>query len=561
MKNIKRFVAIALTMSLAFSQPLFATSATINDVASDHWAYGAIRAVVDAGHMGVNASGEFRPNAPIDKFETSRILASAAGRTQTLANQAYAVHGSTIRARAAQYTRWNDDTNRDIAFLLEQGVFIESDLGNFIVRSGDAENLRALSRQESAVYLVRLMSRSDAARASNLAHDFTDNARINASSRPYVYYLRNLGIIAGEPGNNFNPNGVVTRTTFAVLLDRVISAMPNNASAPPAQQAQTSTPLALSSFSGTIGQVHVNTNSLHLNLSGDEVRIIAFASTSNIFIDGQRRTINELRPGMSVVGITHNSSITDLQAQTVAPAQNITNNTNQSHISPAFVEYRQITGTVYAIGQGNIGVELRLLNPQGFIVTQRENITINNNTTIMRAANPVTVANISVNDVINIVVRNGAATRIELFERNRSMNVTVVERRTESVLGTNYFVVEDLQGMRHELIVDDSTMLRRVGTSGRARFNDIRIGDTLDLIAEYSLILEAYAFGSRGSAEGTISEIMITRNGSSVVVIDSRGQAQRYHIRDGAFDIHSMRLNSRVSLRLDSWEIESFTVF
>ena len=559
MKKIKNIVVITLILSFVLGMPLSAASVAINDVGVNHWAYSAIRLIVNAGHMGVNADGEFRPNAPIDKFETSRILASVAGRTQTLANQAYTTHGAAIRARSAQYTRWNDAVNRDIAFLLERGIFTESDLGNFIVRSGDAENLRALSRQEAAVYLVRLMGRSGAARAANHAHDFADNARINAASRPYVYYLRNLGIIAGEPGNNFNPNGIVTRTTLAVLLDRTIQAMGQDVPAPP--PAQQHTAAAVTSFSGSIAQVHINNRSLQLNLTGGEVRIKALASNANIYINGQRQAIDELRPGMSVVGITRNSAITELQAQTAATAPPATTPATQTPVTPAFVEYRQIMGTVYAIGQGSIGVEMRILNPQGFLVTQRENIIINNNTTFMRAGYPVALSNVVINDVIHMIVRNGIATRVELFERNRSMNATVVERRTESVLGTNYFIVEDLQGIRHELIVDDSTVMRRVGTTGRARFNDIRIGDTLDLIAEYSLIIEAYAFGSRGFADGTISEILITRAGSSVVIVDARGQARRFHVREGAFDIHTMRLNSRVSLRLDSWEIESFTVF
>jgi len=560
---MKKIIVIALIMSFLVSQPLFAAPITISDVASSHWAYGAVRSVVNAGHMSVNNSGEFRPNAPIDKFETSRILASVAGQTPALLSQAYAAHRETIEARASQYTRWNNSSNREIAFLLERGIYTENDLGNFIARSGEVENLRALSRQEAAVYLVRLMGRSDAARSANLAHDFADNTRINEASRPYVYYLRNLGIIAGEPGNNFNPNGIVTRTTLAVLLNRVQQEMgPSNAGASTQNvSSPPQTPPAVSSISGNIEQVHVNANSLQIRQIDNDVRIISISNNANIFVNGQRRNISDLRPGMPIVAIIQSGSIVDLQAQSAAVQPTQSEPANQTPAPPAFIEYRQIIGTVYEVRQGSILVDVRILNPQGFVVTQRETITINNSTTILRSTSPIAASNIVVNDAINVVVRNGVATRIELFERNRSMNVTVVERRTESVLGTNYFIVEDLSGMRHELVVDESTMLTRQGSVGNVRFNDIRIGDTLDLLAEYSLILEAYAYGSRGSAEGTVSEILIARAGSSVVIIDSRGQAQRFHVRAGAFDIHSMRLNSRVSLRLDSLEIEGFTVF
>ena len=554
---MKKTIAIALIMSFLFSMPLFAAPA-ISDVASGNWAYGSVRAIVNAGHMGVNAANEFRPNAPIDKFETSRILASVAGQTPALLDQAYAIHGATIAARAAQYSRWNNASNREIAFLLERGVFSENDLGNFIVRTGEAENLRALSRQEAAVYLVRLMGRSSAARTANLPQDFADNARINSASRPYVYYLRSLEIIAGEPNNNFNPNGVVTRTTFAVLLDRVVQAMGTTAPAPAApaipQQppVQATAPAAVAAISGNIVQVNITGNTLQIREMDDSVRIMALADHANVFVNGNRQAIGSLLPSMSIVAVTTNGIITDIHAQNLV--------TPTTPAAPAAVE-RQVIGTVREIGTDNITVDVRILNPQGFVVTQREVITITSASTLARAGVPITLANINVNDSINGTVRGNVATRIDLFERNRSMNVTVVERRTESVLGTNYFIVRDQNGMLHEFVVNNATTLRRIGSVGTVRFQDIRVGDTLDLLAEYSLIIEAYAYGSRGSAEGTISEILLSRAGNSVIVIDSRGEARRFHIRDGAFDVHSMRVNQRVTLRLDSLEVEGFTVF
>lgn len=552
---MKKIIAIALILSFLSNWTLLAAPA-ITDVATGHWAHGAIRAVVNAGHMGVNAAGEFRPDAPIDKFETSRILASVLGQTPALLDQAHTTHRAVIEARAAQYTRWNNASNREIAFLISRGVYTESDLGNFIVRTGDVENLRALSRQEVAVYLVRLMGRGEAARASNFPHDFADNARINAAFRPYVYYLRNLGVIAGEPGNNFNPNGMVTRTTLAVLLNRVddIMGQSGSPSVPPQQP-----PAAMDSISGSIEQIHVHINTLQIRLTSGEMRIIPLASTANIFVDGLQRGISDLREGMHIVAITQSNAITSLQAQTAASAPGTPNPPPQQP-PQTFVEYRQIKGTVYAINQSTITVEMRILDPHGFITTQRENIVINNQTTLLRSGTAVTISNISLNDVVHVVSRNGVATRFELFERDRHMHVTVVDRRTESVLGTNYFVVEDRQGVRHELVVGENSRLRRQGATGNVRFRDIRIGDTLDLIAEYSLIVEAYAYGSRGSAEGVISEITISRAGSSVVIVESNGRAMRYHVRDGAFDIHAMRLNSRVHLWLDSLEIEGFTV-
>ena len=563
---MKKIVAIILILSFIWALPVSAAT-VINDVPPTHFAHAPVRAMVDAGHMTVTGAGDFRPDAPIDKFETSRILASAAGATPALMDEAYAAHGALIRSRSAGYNRWNGATDREVAFLLSRGVFVESDLGNFIVRTGDAESLRALSRQEAAAYLVRLMGRGDEARNFNYTADFTDDARIGANFRPYVYYLRSLGVISGEPGNNFNPNGAVSRAAMSVLLQRSLGMM----SAGVSQAAAGGTPspaegtTVIDSISGVIERVHTNINALQLRLSGGEIRILGMAAVPNIFVDGQRRTIHNLEEGMPVVGITRDGAIIDLQAQstgesavTAAPSPQGTGAAGTA--ATANLEYRTVQGTVSALPQGAVVIEVRILNPHGFIITNNETFAVDANTAVTRGGEAVAFSDISVNDVISARVRGGRASRLELEERERRINATVLDRRTEFVTGTNYFVVEDTAGNTHELVVNDATVLTRAGSTGNVRFRDIRIGDTLDLIARYSLILEAYAYGSRGSAEGIISEILITRNGTSVVLIRTGGEAVRYYVIDGAFDVHTLRLNSRVSLRLDSREIEDFVV-
>ncbi|MCL2564793.1 MAG: S-layer homology domain-containing protein [Defluviitaleaceae bacterium] len=562
---MKKIVAFILILSFAFGSTVFGAAA-ISDVTVTHWAHSAIRGMVDAGHM-TTIAGEFRPDAPIDKFETSRILASAAGATYALLDAAYETYGSTVAARAATYNRWNANADREIAFLLERGIFTESDLGNFIVRSGDAESLRALSRQEVAVYLVRLMGLGNEARNFSFNPDFTDAGRIQAAFRPYVYYLRSLGVISGEPGNNFNPNGIVTRGAMAVLLERSLGLAANQANQGTANVSNVTShggtgTVSIDSISGVIERVHTNINALQMRLSSGEIRILGMAPVPNIFVDGQRRTIHNLEEGMPIVGITRDGAIIDLQAQSAAsPAgSNQAATETATPPLPANVEERILQGTVYARGQNTVTVEIRILNPHGFIITQRETLTVNANTAISRGGSNITLQDISVNDVISARIRGNAAHSLDIEERERHMVVTVLDRRTETTLGTNYFIVEDRQGNTHELVVNDDTRLTRQGAAGNVRFRDIRIGDTLDLIAEYSRVVEGFAYGTRGSADGIISEIHITRTGTSIMLIQTGGEVVRYHVIDGAFDVHNLRLNSRVRLHLDSREIEGFVV-
>jgi len=161
--------------------------------------------------------------------------------------------------------------------------------------------------------------------------------------------------------------------------------------------------------------------------------------------------------------------------------------------------------------------------------------------------------------VVKAKVYAGKAYVLELEEKVRRMNVTVTDKKTENTLGTTYYVVEDDQGKTHELVVNNNTVLTRKGM-GAVKFNDIRIGDSLDLTAEYSVIKEAYAYGEQGYIEGAITEIHITKDGTYLMLLDSNNKVTKYHVIDGAFDVYTLRLNSRVRLRLDSKEIEGISI-
>jgi hypothetical protein len=273
--------------------------------------------------------------------------------------------------------------------------------------------------------------------------------------------------------------------------------------------------------------------------------------------------MHELRDGMPVVGLTRNGAIFDIKAQSVPlqtqiPAQTTSQLPPPPPATP--VEYRTLQGTVAAVTVNTITIEIRIINPHGVIITQRETLSVGDNCRITRGGQDIMLQAVTVNDVVIAQVHSGRAYSLELEERDRSMNVTVIDKRTENTLGTNFFIVEDRDGKIHELIVNNNTVLTRQGMIGNVRFTDVRIGDSLDLLAEYSVIREAYAYGEQGFTEGVISEIHITRAGTTIYLIDSTNTATKYHAIDGAFDVHTLRLNSRVRLRLDSKEIEAVTV-
>jgi len=582
MKFFKKFLAISLILSMMQSNVVIAAS-KYSDVAENHWAYSAIVSVAEKGYMVGTISNEYKPDNPIDKFETSKILAMAAGykysnitaEESAAYTTVYNHYKSVLDVYKATYIKWSTNADREVAYLLSKGIYDVPDLDLFILKSGDKENLRALSRQEAAAYLVKLMGRKEQALAYSYPLAFADDAKISTEYRPYVYYLKSIGIISGEANNTFNPNGAVTRAAFAVMLDKTIKLGVNvGSSALPLAdlaQTQTNTSSLIDTISGTIEKVHTSLNAVQVRYTSGETKIHKLDATSIIYIDSAVKTIYDLQEGMPIIGLIKNNVAIDIKAQSVkSPAQAAPSSTNTSSsqpsastsIQPAVVEYRILRGTITEIrfsSAKTVTIEVRIINPLGGIIVEREEFKVEDDCYITRGGRDIMFSSIKENDVVKAKVYAGKAYSLELEEKDRRMNVVVIDKKTEATLGTNFYVVEDAKGDIHELVVSNESQLTRKGF-GKVSFTDVRIGDSLDLLAEYSVIKEAYAYGTQGYMEGTISEVHLTKGNSYLVLIDSGNKATKYNIISGVVDVYALRVNSRVRLKLDSKEVESVSL-
>ncbi|MDR2648909.1 MAG: S-layer homology domain-containing protein, partial [Clostridiales bacterium] len=135
------------------------------DVPENYWAFREIFDISDKGLIVGDASGNFRPEAPIDKFETTRILAKSIGYKYTNVTsedrayykRAYDKNKSVITQYAKPYATWKSAYDYEISFLLEKEIYTVEDLSLFIVKDANGvQQYRALSLQEAAVYLVKL---------------------------------------------------------------------------------------------------------------------------------------------------------------------------------------------------------------------------------------------------------------------------------------------------------------------------------------------------------------------------------------------------------------------
>lgn len=595
--NFKRklkMTSVAMTIIIGMSSTVFANQRYV-DVPEDHWAYSAILNISDRGYMVGNTMGEYRPNSPMDKFETSRILALASGFRHTsltpeeeiFFENTYRNNQALLQSQNNRFVRWNPTANREIAFLLEMNILTENDLNHFIVINNGQEQLRALSRQEAAVFLVRLVGLSEAAAAGSYAQLFSDDEYIDQENRHYVYFLRANGVISGDANNNFNPNEAVSRATFAVMLDRALQL--KGLTGEPANNDIVHENLEI--ITGSLAVLHPTLNAVQIRTDSDEFLIRRLSDDAVIFVNNFFTTFNDLEQGMEISAFMSNGVIVEIRANDAQngnespeqipaspeqtspeqpPAQILPSPTPEAPAetlpapTPATPQEDRVLQTVQGVVMGinpenrSIDIEIRMLTPLGGVISQVINYTLGQQFEIRHGREDIAFEQIQIDDIVTAKVWGSNVYDIQIAERSRNFEAMLLSRTHNSISDTNTFVVLDEYGEIYELVIADDAILTREG-SGAVNWNEIRIGDTLDLITEHSIIIEAYAFGTRSTVDGVVEEIHMTQ-GVTTIVLLSNNTHSRYYIMDGLEGTGHLRIGQRVRLRLDSREVEAFSI-
>ena len=166
-KNIKKFFIVMGISSIFLRCNFFYVHAmNFKDVNQNFWAYEYINNVAEKGLITADAAGYFKPNDNINKFETAKIFAKTAGykynnltgEEKSFYDNAYEKNKYLLESQAKKYAKWQKVADKEIAFLLEKNIFTPGDLEKFIVKDNKKnEKLRALSKEEAAVYLTRIL--------------------------------------------------------------------------------------------------------------------------------------------------------------------------------------------------------------------------------------------------------------------------------------------------------------------------------------------------------------------------------------------------------------------
>ncbi|MDR2167001.1 MAG: S-layer homology domain-containing protein [Clostridiales bacterium] len=575
MKNFARKIVLFGLIAMLAAMPMTAYAsgfgANFRDVGANHWAADAIALIGDLGIMSGDLSGNFNPNGNIDKFEAVRIFARMSGfnpATQTPAQRTYydAVfeqRRALIEGFSGNFLLWNANFNREIAFLLYTGVLVPADLSNFIIVQNNIESRRILTREETAVFLVRFMERVNQALSTFGVPLFNDDHLISPAARPHVYYLRYLGIMIGSEGN-VSPRQPVTRAAMALLVESTLREVDSPLLG---GQSGSNTPPAVESISGTIANTFPSFRSI-LATTATENRIFPISQTAIITIGGINSTFADLAADMTFTAILSGGEIVSINALSpnVQPPVTPVPPIGEIIPLPPIADMRVLDGTIARLNAQNrtIGIETRTINPRGEIVSEIRDYYVPITTPITRSGTmDVNFNAINVGDLVIARVHGDTAFLLNLEERVRQISGTLVEKN----FGTNSLfpslVIADADGNNHSFTVDSSAQISR-GNQRNLNSRQLRIGDYLELSAEYGRATQIQARAvAQVTRDAYIRDIFISTRGQSFIVVSDNLYAStpdRMHLLvDGQVDPFELTLGSRVRLWFDSQEVIGIT--
>jgi hypothetical protein len=169
-----------------------------------HWAYDAIKFVVENGLFNGTSETTFSPNVAMDRGMFVTVL----GRLEGIDAAAYANAAFTDTAAGAYYTPY-------AAWASANGI-VEG------VGGGLFAPAKQITRQEMAAMLGRYVNFKGLRLSSDAQVTFTDDATIAAWAKDGVYALAYAGILNGVGDNLYAPAKTATRAEVATMLMRFV---------------------------------------------------------------------------------------------------------------------------------------------------------------------------------------------------------------------------------------------------------------------------------------------------------------------------------------------------
>lgn len=604
--NFRRLSKYICAVGLATMMSVTTMGAvTITDVTSSHWAYQAITDLEERGIMMLTSGGQFYPNQTMNYFEVADVIAKATGyvdvdivtnidatfKQQIKSN--YEKQKPTLDTYAAKYSTWNSAYNQQIAYLLGRGYMTTSDLDKFITKASNGETKNIVTKEQLAVYIVRMLEKEVTAKSTYQKTTFSDDSTLTAAYKPYVEYLRSVKIINPDAAGKANGTMKMTKALCAKMVSDSLKINDTtqvgkvNTSTPGSSTNNTTNNSSSNSSSATTGLYTIgkvltkNTSEYYVLLQNSEGKssYYSFKSTSPITdMTGASVPITKLVAGTSVEATLQLEGNTEYITSIKVTGSSTGNTTSSGQVNGGQTgtvgNTSVISGTLLTKISNEVArISLADGSSKVYLVSNPCTTTLNGvvaSTDALKAGDTVTVT--LVNNAITSITATSSTTSTDTStgsSTNTSVtnnNISSGEIKAKKFAGNSYILTVVQGSTEGQVTIPLSAKVTR--NNKNTELTNVRIGDTVKITRENGVVTVVEATGERATVEATIKGIFISA--SSQLVVTEKNQEATYTIASDAeiyddnirdyIGIRDLHLGQEVTLVIEGKEIISIDV-
>ncbi len=513
----KRVISLLVAVLMTALSVVTAFAAEFSDVGESFaWAEEAITHLSEEGVINGYPDGTFAPEKYITKEEAVALFAKALGANNEENAEFLSFAKDTYSALLENYTSYAKD---NAAFLLYKEVLTTGEISSYLATANKGQELK---RYEAAVLIAKALG-ADAWLSDNPDYElsFKDAKDIPTDAKPYVYYAADKEIMTGMTEDTFGPLGSVTRAQVAVMIYRILDSM------------------EFEYLSGTITKIDINTVSMK-NADGDAR---SFKVPNGVFVNvnGEAAKLENLEAGMNIVITSSNGLLYAIDAIKIIPDETITG---------AF-KGKQTDSKSTVIKVSDL--------ESGYVTTY----TLLSNAAIKYKGETATLAAFASGDYVTLELRGGKVAILS----GEPKNVTVTDLTLEGIEFSPDVTLK-LRNKADEIltyVVKSGATLKRNGQT--VDFSELAIGDEVDLKLEYGVVSAVTSIGINKTVEGSIEEIIISKNTSYITVNTGKQSVQYAVARDVKVTIdgkeatlYDLRLGANVEFSASSSTVTKLTV-
>ncbi len=504
---------------------------TFNDVEGDptvSWAKEAIQKMTDAGYIKGYEDGTYKPYRAISKLECLLLM----GRILGAEEEDYAV---VSQAAKEQYgtlaAKYNGTYVTELSYLLYLGIINESDLATY---ASAANANTELFRHQAAVLMAKMLGQNTAAKAFVPENEtYADSGLIPATSKPYVEYVTEKGIMNGMDANEagepqFSPTTSLTRAQMAMLLSRMIGFTNKMVYTATIDTLDFDNNVILMDKNGSHSEREINADTV-ARQEGMEINLDSLQEGSQVVvveIDGHIQAIGVLGEGATPE--TPDDPEEETGTVVYAKISQVSSNATGKKITLADTEDSSNTATYSALG-----------NCEYYVNGAK-----------------ATFADMKKGNFVKVVIEDGKIARIEVSESSETIQGTLSEVEFDS----ENHVYLTVEGQTYVVSNKGAKVAR---DDEEAEYRDLAAGDKVTLTLTYGKVTKVAAISSLEKFSGVLQEIVIAKQPSVTILVDD--EEVSYTLRSNVkvkvsgmeATIYDLRPGVQVSGTIDGDQIRS----